>query len=439
MNISFSNIFSLFRKGVTGLYKFGYDIVHGATQFNQYGRDKEKLAVVLSNPAVLKVFALQCNLFSLGKVYVYKGDTELEEDPFLKLLKRPNPFQTESQFLWDYMFWNMLGTVNCYVDSNVVDRKENRMYYMDPSKIEWPVEFEKWKDKLIMSDKTHKTIMETQLKYRYDDGTCLEFPLSKLSISFDLTNGIGNWFKGPSRLDALYKIVSNSEHALDAENINIRYSGKFLVGQDGPTDLSKIGMGEDEKRDIRRKIDTDSEKVWPINAKINIRRFVEDRASLQLDKAYLDAYYLVGNMFDIPRDVLEAYNTSSTFENQEKARAAHVNYCFEPKGNQFMNALEVKFGYDLEGKNILMDWSHLPFYQVFESEKADVKTKTINNFKALVDMGVSPENANQYLDTDFEIEEPDGTEEEIIPAGSETDSAAEDQTDPGTTDNQEEQ
>lgn len=406
MNISFSNIFSLFRKGMTGSYKHGYDIVHASTQFNQYGRDKEKLAVVLSNPAAMKVFALQCNLFSMGIPYVYKGDSEEENDPFLQFIKRPNPFQTQSQILWDYMFWNMMGTVYCYVDSDVIDRKENRMYFLDPGKIEWPTDFERNKDKLVFSDATIKEWGKTILTYRYEDGTEFKFPLSKLTITTDLTNGIGNWFKGASRLDALYKIVSNSEHALDAENINIRYSGKFLVGQDSPTELSKLGMGENEKKDIRHKIDSSDEKVWPVNAKINIRRFVEDMASLQLDKTYLHQYFLIGNMFDIPRDVLEAY-VSATYENQEKARAAHVNYCFDPKGNQFMNSLEVRFGYDKEGKNILLDWSHLPFMQVFESEKADVKAKTIANFKELIGLGVSVDAANKYLDTDFEIEEPD--------------------------------
>ena len=62
--------------------------------------------MVLSNPAVLKVFALQCNLFSMGKVTVENKKTKepIEDDPFLNVLSEPNPFGNESQFLWDFMF-----------------------------------------------------------------------------------------------------------------------------------------------------------------------------------------------------------------------------------------------------------------------------------------------------------------------------------------------
>jgi hypothetical protein len=419
--LPFGQLFSLFRSGVRGAYRFGYQILHSSTQFNQYGTEKEKLVAVLSNPAAMKVFALQCDLFSLGKVYVYDDDDqEVEDDPFCQLLKNPNPFQTESQILWDFMFWQMLGTAYCYVDSKIVDDR-NKVYFLDPCKIYWPPEFDRQRDKLVFSDATIKKIGDTELTYRYDDGTTFKFPLKKLLISTDLTNGLGNWFKGPSRIDALYKVISNSEHALDSKNINLRYSGKFLVGSQN--DTTKIGMGEEEKKDLTEKIDNEGpQKVWPMKTMVQIRRFVDDFKSLELGKSYLEDYFIIGSMYGIPRDVLEAYN-SATYENQEKARAAHVNYCFEPKGNQFMNSFEVYFGYNAVKKNISMDWSHLPFMQIFEKEKVEVKKATVDAFKALLDMGVSVDNANAYLDTDFEIEEkPEQTNEEQTNTG-----AAEDQ------------
>src|SRR5690606_25902599 len=79
------------------------------------------------------------------------------------------------------------------------------------------------------------------------------------------------------------------------------------------------------------------------------------------------------------------------------------NYCFDPKGNQFMNAFETFFGYI--DKNICMSWDHLPFMQVFEKERVEVKDKTIDAFKKLLALGVSVDQANAYMDTDFEIEE----------------------------------
>lgn len=401
--LPFGQLFSLFRSGIKGAYRFGYNVLHTSTQFNTFVSDKEKLVTVLSSPAALKVFALQCDLFSMGRVVVKDDkDRPLKDDEFLSLIRRPNPFQSQTQFLWNFMFWNMLGTAYCYTDSRVISEK-NKMYFLDPSRIEWPLELERDQDKLIFSDATIKKRGDLTIKYRYQDGTTLQFPLNRIIISTDLTNGIGNWYKGPSRLDALYKIVSNSEHALDAKNINLRYAGKFLVGSQN--DTTKVGLGSEEKEDIENKVDSDEKKVWALKTMVEIRRFVSDFKSLELGKSFLEDYFLVGSMYNIPRDVLEAYN-SATYENQEKARAAHVNYCLDPKGNQFMDAFEVHFGYDLERKNICITWDHLPFMQVFEKERVEVKKQKVELFKMMLGMGISVEDANSYLDTDFDPEEP---------------------------------
>lgn len=409
--IPFGNIFHSLRSKARGMYNWGFNVVNASTQFNSFALDREKLTIVLSNPAVLKVFALQCDLFSMGKVCIQdQNGEEIEEDPFLDLLRSPNPFtKTESQFLWDYMFWNMLGTSYTYVDSSIVDRKNNKMYYLDPSKIDWPQELERKKDKMIFSDAELNSILKTTITYKYDDGTTFKFPMDRLVITHDLTNSIGNFFKGPSRLDALHKIISNSEHTLDSENINIRYTSKFLVGSDMQTGtVNKMGMNQLEKDDLANKIDSMEKNVWPMNTKLNIQRFVSDMGALQLKENYLHQYFLIGNMFNIPRDVLEAYN-SATWENQEKARAAHVNYTLEPKGEQFMDGFEVHFGYREQGKKINMSWSHLPFVQVFAKEKAETQTITINNLNSLLALGVKIKHANKYLGTDFEIEKkPDG-------------------------------
>jgi hypothetical protein len=406
--IPFGNIFSIFRSKAKGAYNFGVEIISAATQFNTFGKDTEKLAMVLSNPAVLKVFSIQCDLFSMGRVCVQdENGEEIPDDPFLNLLKAPNPFtKTETQFLWDFMFWNMLGTSYCYVDSAIPDRAGNRMYFLEPSRIEWPLELERKKDKMIFSDAEIKSIMKTEITYRYADGTTFKFPFDRLVIAHDLTNSIGNFFKGPSRLDALVKIISNSEHVLDSENINIRYTSKFMVGADKQVGATtRGGLGDDEKKDLIAKIDGTERSVYPVNAKINIQRFVENLSNLQLPQEYLHQYFLIGNMYNIPRDVLEAY-ASATYENQEKARAGHVSYTLEPKGNQFMDSFEVHFGYREQKKNILISWSHLPFVQVFAKDRVETQKATIDVLNSLLTMGVPIDEANKYLGTEFTIPPP---------------------------------
>jgi len=351
----------------------------------------------------------------MGTVTVEQNEKTVEGDPFISLIRDPNPFtNTKSQFLWNYMFFNMLGTSYCYVNSKVVDSKGNKMYFLEPHKIIWPESFKQSRDKLIFRDADMNALRKTNISYRYDDGSSIEFPFDRLVISFDLTNSAGCFYQGPSRLDALYKIISNSEHVLDSENINIRYTSKFLVGAENKTGTIP-GLGEEEKTGIVDNMENTGKNVYPIRSKPTISRFVSDLGALQLPQEYLHQYFLIGNMYNIPRDVLEAYN-SATFENQEKARAAHVNYTLEPKGNQFMDAFEVHFKYRQEGKNIKISWKDLPFMQVFAKEKAETKKVQVEVLTSLLAAGVPIKEINEYLDTEFTIEKPEPIEQEGTPA-----------------------
>ena len=389
-----------FKKDEDGMYILSNSFI--SPQFNDYDSEIKKLDAVLKNPAMLKVVALQCDLFSLGKVQVYKGEKQIIDDPVLDLFKNPNPFQSGNQFLWDFMFWTMLGNSYCYTDSNIADTNYNKLYFLSPGKMYFPNEATICKDKLMLSKSAVSDLNKLTIEYRYDNGESIKIPISKIITISDLTNGTGNWLKGSSRIDALYKVISNSDAALDAENVNVRFSGKFMVaGKADPNDVSKIPLSEPEKESIEQKMNG-RKSVHAVKSLIDIKRFVEDKRSLQLHEAYLNAYFIIGSMYGIPKDVLEAYN-SSTYENQEKARAAHVSYTLQPKGNDFFQAFSNRFGYTDKNKRIVIDWSHLPFMQVFEKDRAQTKNTQAQTFQILVKNGVPIEEINKFLNTNFTI------------------------------------
>jgi hypothetical protein len=371
----------------------------GKAKYNDYSDDVKKLEAIFSNPALLKVFALQCDLFSLGKVYVYKEGKEIDNDPFLEMIKKPNPFQKESQFLWDMMFWNMVGNTYAYCDSKIVST-DNLLYILENNKMDFPTEMRTYQDKIVLSKGTQKKISDFQIDYKYCDGSTSKFQWGKIIHTPDLTNGTGNWFRGASRIDALFKIVSNSEAAMDALNVNIRYSGKFMVaGQADPNNVTQLPMGETEKQDIEQKMNG-RKTVHAVKSMIDIKRFVDDLASLKLDEIQLAQYFLIGSMYGIPKDVLEAFN-SGTYENQEKARGAFVSYCLAPKGKLFFEGFASFFGYDEQGKEIVIDWEHLPFMQVFAKERAEtekIKSETLLNYMRA---GVKKDEINEVMDTKF--------------------------------------
>lgn len=381
-------------------------LVEGKAQFNDQVSDLEKLEAVLNSPAVLKVFALQCDLFSLGKIRIYQGEKELKKDPALDRLANPNPFQTQSQLLWSAMFWNMIGNIYITMNSKVVTNTDTKIYTLEHRKMEFPQDMIDRSDKLIFSNSTLKTYLDKKITYRYDDGTSTEISLNDIICISDLTNSLGNWFKGPSRLDALYKVVANSEQALDAENINLDFSKKFLVaGQQNPKDVSKLPMAPEEKKDIETKL-MGNKPVHAIKSMIEIQRFVSDLNALALPDQYLAQFFLIGSMYNIPRDVLELY-ASSKYENQEKARAGHVSYTLDPKGQDLMERFSQVWGYPAMGKKIVIDWSHLSFMQVFEREKTETQLKKTIALTNLAKLNVPIDEANAFLGTKFtEYEQP---------------------------------
>jgi hypothetical protein len=358
-------------------------------QFNDYTRDADKIKAIFSNPALLKVFSLQCDLFSLAKPYVYnKKGIEQPDDPALDRINNPNPMQSRADWLWCYMFWKMCGNAYLYTTSKVVERDNAPMYWLENHKIEWPASMDKEKDKLILSQAKLNRLLDIEIKYRYEDGSTQDIKLKEILHIADLTNGVGNWFKGFSKIDSLYKIISNSEASLDSKNINVRYAGKFMIaGSQNPNDITKKIMGEDEKDDIEKKANGDKQ-VHAVKSMIDIKRFVDDLKVLELDKSYLADYFLIGSHYNIPRDILEAY-TSSTME---------------PAGEALGSELARHWNYR-EGWCIAFGWDHLPFSQVFEKEKAAIKQIQAQVLAGLLKVGVPIDEINIYLDTNFTIDE----------------------------------
>ena len=336
--------------------------------------DNQKLEAILTNPAVLKVFTLNCDLFSLGKIKKEGGDTDF----LYSQRKRPNFKQTWTQFLWDYMFWVQTGTAYLWNPSGAGKLSEtNTIQWLNPTCIEWETSVIDKLKGLIFSEATYKEILKGSIKYNLGNGQSKIIPLNEITPFFDLSNSIdGNFYKGASRLDALYKVISNSEQALDAKSINLEFTKKFMVsGKNSDSDIMNLTMADGEKTSIESSMRS-NKSVHAVKTPVNISRFVENIASLKLDDSYYNDFFMIGSMYGIPKDVLEsAIRGNSTYDNQEKAIGRHVDYVMKPKGQMLTDELEDKFGYE----SLTMDWNHLSFNQVFELQRAAVVKAKLDN------------------------------------------------------------
>lgn len=345
---------------------------------------KAKLKAVLNNPATLKVFKLHCDLFSLGLANKYEND-ELVEKNYLKQVKaKPNHFQSWKQWYWDYKFWRMLGTGILW-KSNTMISESTQLYWLNPANID----FENGKNrfsKFIFSVLGFNEQQRETIKYTFNDGTTARIKLKELSFFYDLSNGLGgNWYDGNSTIDALYKVISNNESVLDAQNINLEFSQKFMVnGKNSIDDISELPMSNEEKQDIESSIRS-GKNVHAVKTPIDVKRFVDDIASLKLDESYFNTAFIIGNIYNTPRDILELYvKGGSTFENQEKSMARMSEYCLKPAGDDLMEVIEPMVG----AKDLRFEFSHLMFNQVFEKERQEVVKLKLENERVAKEIGV---------------------------------------------------
>lgn len=395
-----------FFTGIKNVVKFvqlmgdgSYYGVKWSTDLPNTYSDKDKLAMVLQNPAALFLFTLLPDIFSMGKWKMYTdAGEEVEKHELLDLLKNPNFRQTGSQFKWDYMFWRLLGTAHLYVNSSIID-EDNALYFLSPDQIEWNEWFETNKATLILTREKAEEIEELICHYKTTNQR-LPFEFGQLQQFFDISNGIGNWYEGPSRLDALRKVLANAENSIDSKNITSHLARKFWVsGKTDPSQTKGLVMGDQEKKSIEDSI-MSKKNIHASRYMSDIKSFVSDAGVLgSLDAAFMNDAFIVGKTLNIPKNVIELLGDDATYENQEKARAAIVSYCLQAPADDFGQGLLDHFG--IQGATLSLDFSHLPFVQVFEKEKAEtteVKSKAMVN---LVRSGVKQEDAAREIGWDF--------------------------------------
>lgn len=360
----------------------------------------EKLDLILKNPAALYIFTLLPDLFSMGQYVLYRNGEPVEEDnTLLNLLRNPNPLQTEAQLKWDYMFWRKMGTANLFSLSRLPET--SRLYFLKNHFIEWPDELKENKASIFQSDAEVARLLRTPFKY--DNGKKeYTFRYDQLIQYHDISNGLTSWWEGPSRVDALYKIVSNSDLALKSKNITADFAGKFLVGsQNSIEDTSSLPMNQADKQSVRSAMRS-RESIFPTKTSPEIERFITDGTMLQnLDEAFMTDAFLIGKLLNIPKDVIEMLG-DTTYENQEKARAAIISYNIQPDAEDFCQGLTRYFGLNEQGIEIKLDYSHLPFVQVFENEMAETKEKKAETFLKLIDAGADQVEAAQWVGIEIE-------------------------------------
>lgn len=344
-----------------------WELFGGLGGKNTWRSEQEKLTAVLTNPAVAKVFYFIAENYASVKFYELNSQGKKE----LAFTDRPNPSESWYQFNFNYRFWSMFGKVYVLHTLGV-------WHILNPLRCQFTKEQSRYFKKILFSENTQP---KGKFKYINGNGKDEYFNFKDLHIINDISGGINSDFlNSPSRLDALYQVITNAEDVQRSKGVNIDFSSKFVAS--GKVNVDNLTMPMPDEREaqaLNKNITQKGKILYSSSAHFTLDRFVKNIAQLKLDESYIADLLLIGSMYGIPKDILNILATSGAkYENMEKALGSFTDYTQMPKvqeqGELFSNILD---------KNIQGDFKHLPFNAIFEREKEkSIETQLANLQKA---------------------------------------------------------
>jgi len=365
-----------------------------------WGDEANKLKMAYAHPILMPGISLIADYFSMVR-FTENGK---DDTPIIKLLNKPNIFQTRDDFLKQFIWFKYVcGWVYQYpviAGTRMSPERIKMLYNLKPNLIEFEEDF---KTKLPMTMAQESEELAKTFEYdEYNQNISIRF--ADILTYYDLANGIDettseeNMWISPSRLESILKPLVNVQKSFDAKNIVIESNGKELFINKTQGNMAKIPLKKTEQRDIDRKLNggkyglgsgksrtviTNSDLAWQ-SLHINL-------ADLGLDQSVVSDGQIIVNSLGIPPELYSLSGSSSTFENQAKAVVNFIQKKIQVEMNDFTETINNKFGTKLVGT-----YDHLPIMREIEKSKALGMKSIMSGVKQMVDATIfTPQEAKK--------------------------------------------
>ena len=283
----------------------------------------DKIKVSYKNPILLPGIQLIADYFAAAR-FTENGS---DNTPLIKLLNKPNIYQTKDDFLKQYIWYkytcgfNYILPVHTGSDINNISRVKN-FNNLKPNLIEFD---DKFKTLITLTGAEERAVMNQKFKYDRENQN-IDLAMKKILPFYDVANGLEkNMFTAPSRIDSLKMPLTNITKAFSAKNIVIDSNGKDMITNKTVGNIAKIPMKDGERSDIEKKMAVDyglgrgKKRTIITNSALEWQSLHIKLKELGLDESVIsDAMIVVANL-GIPPELFSLNGSSSTFENQSKA------------------------------------------------------------------------------------------------------------------------
>lgn len=321
----------------------------------------------------MTVILLRARLYSQMRItHVDSKGNEIKNSPYIKLLRQPNYFQSQEDFLFQQM-WFLSATGNDYIYQIKAFQNDapNSLYNLIPSEIDFDKTYKV--NKFVTTEADKKKFGDQTIKYKLDNQE-YKIKLSQLIPLYDMTNGLScnSFFRSESRVKGVSKVLENIDENLKSKNKNLQFSAKY-IGLNKSTGNEAQIQAEDRKQ-IEKVLQ--AKDVLTTNANIEYKHLVSDMKRLFLDEQFAEDATKVLLAFDQNKDVLNYFSKDSTFENQTTGLVKYIQNSIQQSADNLTNSLSSQWGLIEKNESLVASFDHLPIMQSVVNEK-------VSSFKAL--------------------------------------------------------
>jgi hypothetical protein len=362
-----------------------YEMKNGKAIYNDCTIDQYALKTVI------KIIA---DTGKLANINLYENNKLKQKNYLYFYQNKPNVFQSWTDFIEDYLYRISLGTVYMYKNPTGTF---NAHYFLDYKDFDQKTKkyFDDFEKKLILSETLPK---ENHIIYYGDKKQ--EIKLKDVIIIHN-EPPTQYWYKNDKSLDAIRKVVSNSESGLDSKNINLHFLQKFLMFQKAGKDdmqLQVNGLSTTEREDIEKKLLSNRSLHVSGKSDLELKRMVENFKSLGIDEAISNDLIMLAVYYNVPIELVvdRAKGLSSQGEAKQKAFVQLITMAIQPKLQKLTDVLE----FDLKpNEEVKADFNHLPFMGVLRKENSELLKLNLESLKLMKDLGIDISNKlNEYVE-----------------------------------------
>jgi len=378
------------------------------------GENMTNLEISQNHPILTPALLFISKLFSQAEFKIVNKETGKEEKNhwLIKLLNKPNLYQTKSDFLESLQFIQIaqgkaVGYLKRPIGFNDAEDIDS-IYLLDSDLIDFPDEYNNANFRSRMFSSRLQSVADNE-EITYDkNGENLTIKMKDLIFFYDLPNMLQkNFYEVNSRLDGLRQTLLNTNDSLIAKNIILKTNGKELISGGNNEHFPLAG---DDKEKAESLLQNNYGLGWfrkrgiVTKASINYQSLHIALRDLGLDESVKVDGNLIYTALHIPKDIISLEAKKTTYNNFKESMVSYIQNEMQANTNAFtdvLNQLIADTDYKLVGT-----YEHLPIMQFILIERYEGISKKAKALNDLLNTGIPKEVALEMcgFDKDLKLE-----------------------------------